>query len=113
MEYTIVCGENNLYGIWCNGVEAVPCKYRSVKPVPHTDLFVVEQLSGEVIDGKLVWAKNVLDGSNGFAKAFDDDFYQYEIIDKKVVPKKVDAPTMVKVPKSPESKKSKYNGYQF
>ena len=103
MEYEIVCGEKNLYGIWCNGVMVIPCQFRSVKPIPNTTLFIVERLSGIVIDGKLVWAKNVLDGSNNLASVFEEDFYQYEIIDGEVIPKKVDTPKIVKSPNKPHS----------
>ena len=108
MEYTIFQDKTGSYGIRCGEVVIVPCKYHSIKPVPHTCFFVVERKSGYYINDKLIRNKNVLDAFNDFALVFEEDFLFYDVVDGKVVPKRAEAPTFKKVvPTKP------YRGYQF
>ena len=107
LEYKIIKGNNGLFGIYCNKVMVVPFKYRSIKPVEGTSLLLVEGLSSCVVKSKHIYAKNVLDVNNNFVPVYDEDFYDYDIINYMVVPKKADGAKLQKVNNKP------YRGYQF
>lgn len=107
MEYKIIKSDKDLYGVYCNHMMVVPCKYRSIKPIEGTDFLLVECMSGIVINTKYIPAKNVLNISDGFNLMFEEDFYYYDIINDTVVPKRTEPVTLKKTTIKP------YRGYMF
>ncbi len=107
MEYMFIYDEKGLMGIACSTGVVVPCKYRFIKLINNTGLYLVEKTSGCVINGKYVSSKNVLDANNDFNPVFDEDFYYYDIVNYEVVPHKTDPVLHKKANNKPDQ------GYQF